>query len=161
MVEREHLRILVVFDSVSPNRNTEKVANTISETLKEKGFEVDCPSVNIIDQTKMKDYDCVLAGSPTMAWSATVPIKKLLDIDQKEFTGKLAAAFDTRVKSRFSGSAARGIQNTLEKLGFKIVMPSLVAYVEGSTRKNDFQLKQGEIEKAKKYAEDLARTLLP
>ena len=108
----------------------------------------------------MKNYECVLVGSPTMAWSATAPIKQLLEgFSANEFAGKYAAAFDTRVKSRLSGQAAKGIQERLEKLGFKIITPPLVAYVEGSTKKNDFTLKDGELEKAKKYAEDLAQAL--
>ena len=75
-----------------------------------------------------------------------------------EFSGKLAAAFDTQLQRIMSGNAAKGIEKKLEKLGFKMVMPSLVTYVEG---KNVYEmyLKEGELEKAKKYAEDLATAL--
>jgi hypothetical protein len=38
-------------------------------------------------------------------------------------------------------------------------MPSLVTYVEG--KMNEMQLKDGELEKAKKYAEDLVKALHP
>ena len=76
-----------------------------------------------------------------------------------EFSGKLASAFDTQVQSRISGNAANGIEKKLEKLGFKTIMPSLVTYVEG--KMNEMHLKEGELEKAKKYAEDLAKALHP
>jgi hypothetical protein len=51
------------------------------------------------------------------------------------------------------------IEKKLKKLSFKTVMPPLVTYVEGKI--NEMQLKKGELEKAKKYAEDLANKLQP
>lgn len=149
-----------MYDSVSLNKNTEKIANAVSEVLKEKNFDVSCQYIGSVDQDTLNDYECVLVGSPTMAWSATQPIKHFLEgFNANEFNGKLAAAFDTRVQSRLSGQATKGIQKRLEKLGFKIIASPLVAYVEGSTRKNDFMLKDGELEKAKKYSENLTNVL--
>jgi flavodoxin len=154
------LKILVVYDTGSVNRNTEKVAKAMSEVLKEKGFDVDCLYVMDVDPAGVKNYDCVLAGSPTQTFSATKPIMQFLDKFAKdEFSGKLAAAFDTQLQSRISGNAANGIEKKLEKLGFKTIMPSLVTYVEG--KMNEMHLKEGELEKAKKYAEDLAKALHP
>jgi hypothetical protein len=86
-------------------------------------------------------------------------MKFLDEFSEDEFSGKLGAAFDTQVQWRFSGSAAKGIEKKLKKLGFRIVMPPLVAYVEGKIE--NVQLKTGELEKAKKYAEDLAKNLQP
>ena len=154
------LKILVMYDSVSPGKNTEKVATAISEALREKSFDVSCLSVSSFDKSNLKNYDCILVGSPTMGWSATAPIKQLLkNFTDNEFSGKYAAAFDTRVKSRLSGQASKGIQERLEKLGFKIITPPLFAYVEGSTQKNNYTLKEGELDKVKKYADDLAQAL--
>jgi flavodoxin len=154
------LKILAAYDTASVNRNTEKVAKAMSEILKEKGFDVDCLHVKDVDPASVKNYDCVLAGSPTQAWRATGPIMQFLDRFAKdEFSGKLAAAFDTQIQSRISGNAAKRIQKKLEKLGFKMVMPSLVCYVEGKVE--EIHLKEGELEKAKKYAEDLAKVLRP
>jgi flavodoxin len=154
------LKILVVYDTASVNRNTEKVAKAMSEVLKERGFDVDCLHVKDVDPAGVKNYDCVLAGSPTQWHKATGPITQFLDRFAKdEFSGKLAAAFDTQIQVPLSGKAAKGIEKKLEKLGFKIVMPSLVSYVEG--KMNEIRLKDGELEKAKKYAEDLAKALHP
>ncbi len=155
------MRILIVYDSVSPQKNTEKIAVEIAKNLREKGLEVDCLNVNSVDKTSVKSYDGLLVGSPTMAFSATTPIKQFLDsYSADEFRGKFAAAFDTRVKLIFSGQAAKGIQQKLEKLGFKIVVAPLVAYVVGSNRKNDYVLKEGELDKARVYAEGLANALM-
>jgi hypothetical protein len=79
-----------------------------------------------------------------------------------EFSGKLAAAFDTQLQIPLSGNATKGIEKKLKKLGFKIVMPPLVTYVQGKKGvegKNEIQLNDGELEKAKKYAEDLVNKL--
>jgi len=152
------LKILVVYDTTSVKRNTERVAVALSEVLKAKGFDVDCLYVNDVDPANVKNYDCVLAGAPTQAFRATKPMMDFLDgFAKDEFSGKSAAAFDTQLQSRFSGNAAEGIQKKLEKLGFKIAMPPLVTYVEG--KMEEVHLKDGELEKAKKYAEDLAAKL--
>jgi flavodoxin len=157
-VEENCLRILIVYDTGSVNRNTEKVVKVMSEVLTEKGFDVDCLYVKDVDPADVKNYDCVLAGSPTQAFRATGPIMQFLDRFVKdEFSGKLAAAFDTQIQSRISGNAAKGIEKKLEKLGFKMVTPPLVTYVEGKI--NEIHLKEGELEKTKKYAEDLAKAL--
>ncbi len=152
------MKTLIVYDTGSANKNTEKVAKTMSEVLKEKGFDVDCQYVNDVDVANVKNYDCVLAGSPTQAFRATKPIMQFLDGFGKDgFSGKLAAAFDTQLQGRLYGNAAKGIEKKLEKLGFKIVMPPMVTYVEG--KMENIQLKSGELEKTKKYAEDLAKIL--
>jgi flavodoxin len=159
------LKVLVVYDTGSVNRNTEKVAIAISEVLKEKGFEVDCLYVKDVDPAGVKDYDCVLAGSPTQVLRATGPIMQFLDrFAKNEFSGKLAAAFDTQMQLPLSGNAAKGIEKKLRKLGFKTVMPSLATYVQSKKDvegKNEIRLKEGELEKAKKYAEDLVKALHP
>jgi flavodoxin len=152
------LKILVAYDTGSVNRNTERVAKALSEVLREKGFDVDCLYVKDVDPASVKNYDCVVAGSPTQWHKATGPIMQFLDrFGKDEFSGKLAAAFDTQLQMPLSGNAAKGIEKKLEKLGFKIVMPPLVTYVEGK----DIHLKERELEKAEKYAEDLANNLRP
>jgi len=152
------MKILVVYDTTSAQRNTEKVATATSEALKAKGFDVECLYVNNVDPATVKNYDCVLVGAPTQVFRATKPVMQFLDkFAKNEFTGKLGVAFDTQLQSRMSGNAAKGIEKKLEHLGFNIVMPALVTYVEG--KMEEIHLKEGELEKAKKYAEDLANKL--
>ena len=152
------MKILVVYHTASTQRNTEKIAQAIGEVLKTKGFQVDCLYVDDVDPANVKNYDSIIAGSPTHAFRATPSITQFLDkLGRDQLTGKPAAAFDTQLQTWWSGNAANGIQKKLENLGYKIIMPPLVAYVEGKTE--DVHLKDGEIEKAKKYAEDLASKL--
>jgi len=153
------LKILVVYDTSSTKRNTEKVAQAISEVLKAKGHNVDCMYVKDVDPANVKNYDCVLAGAPTQFLRATKPIMQFLDTLSKDaFSGKIGAAFDTQLQRVMSGNAARGIEKKLKKLGFKIIMPPLITYVEGSNV-YEMYLKEGELEKAKKYAKDVANKL--
>jgi flavorubredoxin len=110
----------------------------MSEVLKEKGFDVDCLYVKNVDHVSVKDYDLVLAGGPTQWMKATRPIMQFLEKFAKdEFSGKLAAAFDTQLQAPLSGNAAKGIEKKLKKLGFKIITPPLAIYVEG--KMNGFQ----------------------
>jgi flavodoxin len=152
------MKVLIIYDTVSPMRVTEKVAQTIDGVLKEMGIEVDSFFVKDIDATTVKNYDCLIAGAPTMAFRVSSEMKRLLDGLPKEgFSGKLAAAFDTQVQSRFSGSAAKGIEGKLKDLGFKLITAPLIAYVEGG--RNEWRLKEGELEKAKNWAKTLAEAL--
>jgi len=75
----------------------------------------------------------------------------------KEFSGKSAAAFDTQLQGRITGNAAKGIEKKLKSLGFGIIAPPLVAYVEG--KMNEMQLKGGELDKAKNWASEVAKAL--
>jgi menaquinone-dependent protoporphyrinogen IX oxidase len=152
------MKVLILYDTVSPLRVTAKVAETISEVLKEKGIEVDTLFIKDADQAAVKNYDCVIAGAPTMAFRASKGIMQFLDsFSDREFSRKLGAAFDTQLQSRMSGNAAEGIEKKLKKLGFQIVMPRLVTYVEG--KMNQMQLKEGELEKTKNWAQEATKTL--
>jgi len=157
------MKILVAYDTSSVMRNTEKVAKAMSEVLEEKGFEVDSLYVKDVEPASVRNYDCILAGSPTQWHKATKPIMQFLDkFTKDEFSGKSAAAFDTQIQVPLSGNAAKGIEKKLKKMGFKIVMPPLVTYIVSKKNvegKNEVHLKEGELEKAKKYAEDLANKL--
>ena len=154
------MKVLIVYDTVSPAKITATVAEIIGGVLKEKGFEVDSFFVHDIDKSVVKNYDCLLAGAPTMQFSATRGIIQFLDgLPNNEFSGKLAAAFDTQVQSWISGSAVKGIEGKLKGLGFRLVTSPLVAYVEGKLGKNEWHLKEGELEKAKNWAQEVAQTL--
>lgn len=152
------MKVLVVYDTVSPMKLTAKVAETIGGVLRDKGIQVDSFYVKDVDKALVKNYDCLVAGSPTMYFRATSGIKQFLNSFQdKEFCGKLAAAFDTQLQTWYSGNAAKGIEKKLNKLGFKIVSPPLIAYVEGKT--NQMHLKDGELQKAENWAQNIAEAL--
>jgi flavodoxin len=151
---------MIVYESVSPSQVTASIAETIRGVLREKGVEVDSYSVTDADKAVVKDYDCLLAGAPTMAFRASPGIMRFLNgLPREGFSGKLAAAFDTQAKSRLSGSAAKGIEGKLKGLGFKLIAAPLVAYVEGAGQ-GAWRLKEGEREKAEKWAQEVAEALL-
>ena len=156
----ERMKVLIVYDSVSPAKATASIAEIIGGVLKEKGLAVDSFFVNNADKVAVKEYDCLLAGAPTMQFRATPAITRFLDgLPSAECSGKLAAAFDTQVKSRFSGSAVKGIESKLKNSGFKLVAEPLVAYVDGKLRQNEWRFREGEPEKAKTWALELAKAL--
>jgi flavodoxin len=155
------MKVLIVYESVSPMKLTAKIAKTIGEVLKEKGIEIDSFHVADVNKIKLENYNCLLVGGPTMKFRATKKIRDFVDgLSSADSLGRLAAAFDTQVKSRLSGNAAKGIENKLKNLGFKIVMDPLIAYVDGKLTQNEWYLKEGEIEKAKKWGQAFAEALL-
>ena len=153
------MKVLIVYDTVSPMKITAKVAETIREALKEKAIEVESFFVNDVDQAAVKNYDCLIVGAPTMYFRASSGIMQFLNgLSNIDFSGQLAAAFDTQIQSRLSGSAAKGIENKLKKLGFEMITSPLIAYVEGKI--NQMQLKDGELEKTKNWAQEVAQAFL-
>jgi flavorubredoxin len=153
------MKVLVVYDTFSASRMTEKVAQTIGETLKEGGIEVDLFYVKDADKSIVVNYDCLIAGAPTMAFRISKEMAHFLDgLPSNGFSGKQAAAFDTQIQMMVSGNAAKGIQKKLEGLGFAIVNPPLVVYVENKV-KDEWQFKTGELEKAKNWAQEVARAV--
>jgi hypothetical protein len=72
----------------------------------------------------------------------------------------LGAAFDTQLQMRFSGSAAKGIEGKLKGLGFRLVAVPLMALVEGDSRRNEWHLLDGELEKTRRWAEEVGEALI-
>lgn len=159
MVRCGRMKFLIVYDSVSPMKLTAKIAEIIGTTLKEKGLEVDSFFVLDSPVTKMKDYGCVIVGGPTMAFRMSKGASQFLDqLPAKELSGMLAAAFDTGIHAYgMSGSAAKGIDGRLKKLGFKMIAAPLESHIEGKT--NQLRLKEGEVEKVKNWAQEVAKVL--
>ena len=154
------VKVLIVYESVSLSQVTASVAETIRGVLTEKGVKVDSFPVADASKAMVKNYDCLLVGAPTMAFRAPQGIMKFLNsLPSEGISGKAAAAFDTQSKSRLSGNAAKGIEGKLKSLGFTIVAPHLIAYIEGAG-KGQWRLKEGEHEKSEKWAQDVAAVLL-
>ena len=152
------MKVLVVYDTVSEAKVTSKVAEAVVEGLKIKGLTVDSFFVEEAGKVKAQDYDCLIVGAPTMAWRPSKRMKAYLaGLKGGSFSGKKAASFDTQMKSSFSGDATKHIDKTLQSLGFAVQSPSLLAYVVSEEKK--YKLKEGELEKAKAWAGDLAGKL--
>ena len=155
------IKTLIVYDTVSPFRVTETIAVTVGQMLKEDGIKTDTIFVADVGGELLKNFDCLLVGAPTIAFRASKGIIKFLDgLKGSSYGAKPAAAFDTQMQSRLSGSAVNGIEGKLRSLGFKLETAPLVTYVKRGTGRNEWQLKEGELEKAKKWAHDVGQSLL-
>jgi len=72
---------------------TEKVAETIVKALKEKDVAVDSFFVKDVEGAIVKDYDCLIVGAPTMAFRASVDMRKFLEFVKGRFFWKVSSCF--------------------------------------------------------------------
>jgi flavodoxin len=152
------MKFVIVYDSVSKTRVTEKVAVMIQDALKEKGIEAEALQVNHASGIKIEDFDCLIVGSPTMGWKPTKETMSFLDgLKGKVTPSKYAASFDTQMKSFMSGNANKAMGQKLTEVGFRIAQPPLLAYVHGG--KDKYQLRDGEPEKVKEWAKGISDTV--
>jgi len=152
------MKTLVVYDSISPAKLTARVADTIAGAMKDKGMEVISVPIEDVKHINVEEYDCLIVGSPTMAWKPTKATMSFLNgLASKAFSGKSAAAFDTQVQLIISGNATKMMEAKLKKLGFGLVSPPLMAYV--IDKKDGYQMKEGELERAKMWAQELTSSL--
>ena len=145
---------IVVFDT--SYGNTKAIAETISETLKESGIEVDTFYVKDVKKLSAEDYDFLVLGSPTKFGTMSFTAKGFLGkVKSKEWMNKPFAAFDTENPEnieRKEGSAAEKIAEKLREKQMNQMLPVLKAVVLGMKG----PLQEGEIERAKEYARELA-----
>ncbi len=157
------MKALVAYDSVSPGRCTEKVAQAVRDALVAKGIETVTFTVKGVDLPTLGSYDCLIVGSPIYGWRPTPSVKEFLDTLSQPPAGRNAATFDTRVKSFFSGDAAGKMGKRLGGLGYRLVAPALSVYVRAARAsaegERSYELVEGELEKARAWAEKLADSL--
>ncbi len=139
---------LIIYDSTYGN--TKIIAESIAETLGAK-----CISVNDFRDTDMR-YDLIIVGCPINAWRPTPGIAAFLkSLAPSQLKGINAAAFDTRVKSIFSGNAAKRIAKALQDSGANLIVPPMGFYVEG----NKGPLLENEVERAVSWAKTIKSKL--
>jgi menaquinone-dependent protoporphyrinogen IX oxidase len=148
---------IVIFDT--SHGNTKTIAETISETLKESGITVDTFYVKDVKKLSAKEYDFLVLGSPTKFWTMSLTVRCFLGkVKSKEWTNKPFAAFDTEDSENIEkerGSAAEKIAEKLKKKHMNQLLPVLKAVVLGWKG----PLQEGEIERTKEYARELAAKL--
>jgi flavorubredoxin len=152
------MRVLMVYDTVSEAKVTGKVADAVATAMKDAGVPVEAHFVEDAGKVNVKDFDCLIVGAPTMAWRPSKRMKDFLaGLESDDFSGKVAATFDTQMKSSISGNATKHMEKSLTDLGFRIVSPALIAYVESEEKL--YKLRNGEMDKAKAWGKDLAKAL--
>jgi len=108
--------------------NTERIAKSLEIGPKEAAGIKDVVCINardiVSDIDSLKEYDIICIGAPTEGFSAPKPIKEFLaKLKGVNLDGKYGFAFDTKVSSRLSGSAAKFIEKELKSQGLQIVSP--------------------------------------
>jgi len=153
---------IVVYDT--SYGNTKKIAETITETLKETGIGVDLFYVKDVKKLNAKDYDFFVIGSPTKFGTMSFTIKFFLGkVKSEEWINKPFATFDTEnpeniERSRIENkewSAAEKIAQKLKEKQMTQLLPVLKALVLDQKG----PLVEGEVERTKDYAKELATKL--
>ena len=143
------MKTLIVYDSV--HGNTEKLAEAISDTI---SGEVKLLQAIQANPFEFKSVDLLIIGSPTLAGKPTPAIQALLKEVPAGLNNASAAAFDTRLSTkwvRIFGYAANKMAASLKRSGWKIIFPPNGFFVEG---KNG-PLKEGELERAMEWAKEI------
>jgi flavodoxin len=117
--------------------NTERIAKSLEIGLKKASDIEDVLCSNVRDivlsatDNSLKEYDITCIGAPTEGFSAPKPIKEFLGKLKKRvnLTGKYGFAYDTKVDSKLSGSAAKFIEKELKNQGLQIIAPRESAIV--------------------------------
>ena len=163
-------RALVVFESMFGNTRT--IAEAVAEGLSAR-FTTDLVEVSVAPNRIPNDVSLVVVGGPTHAFGLTRPrtredaatqtdgplvspaggLREWLEAVEVLPSSHAAAAFDTRIeKPRLPGSAARGAEKRLRRLGFRVVAAAESFYVIGTKG----PLMPGEVERARRWAEQVA-----
>jgi len=148
------MRGIVVYDT--SYGNTKTIAETIAETLKESGIEVDLFYMKDVKKLSAKDYNFLVVGSPTRFGTMSFAIRGFLGkVKSEEWLNKPFAAFDTENPENIEKkeySAAEKIAAKLKDKKMNQLLPVLKALVFGQKG----PLKEGEIDRTKDYARELA-----
>jgi flavodoxin len=127
---------------------TERVARSLEKGLAEANFATSCYEVGRVTLESLKGYDLVCVGGPTEVFGATKTIKEFLQSARgANLAGKFGFAFDTKLDSHFSGSAAKYIEHALDDIGIRVIAHRESAVVTTRREKGQITgatLKEGE-----------------
>jgi len=148
---------MVVYDT--KYGNTKKVAETIADTLKQSGVDVDLFFVKDVKRFDAKDYQFLVLGSPTRFGTMSMTMKFFIGkLRDEDWGNKPFAAFDTENPENLEKSewsAAEKIAERLKEKRMNQLLPVLKALV--------FEMKgplnEGEIERIQDYAKQFAAKL--
>ncbi len=137
--------------------NTEKIARSLTSGLDKAGMKTTCLSTTSVQPDSLRNFDLIAIGAPTQAFSAARPMKEFIErLRQVEgLSGKYFFAFDTKLPSHFSGSAAKYIESQLERMGLRVAFPRSSAIGRGG----EFKLDEGEEQRFERIGLDLGTQL--
>ncbi len=146
------MKTLIVYDSVYGN--TEKIAKAMAEAIAPSG-EAKAMRVGEANPSELESFDLLIVGSPTHAGRPTPAVQDFLNkVTQQSLKDVKAAAFDTRVASKFAkifGYASGRIANNLKKKGGVLIASPEGFFVTG----REGPLKEGELERSAAWAKGI------
>jgi flavodoxin len=145
------MKALVIYDTTFGN--TQKVAETVAETL---GKGAKAMRVSALNPKDLAGLDLLVVGSPILGWRPSEKTQAFLaGLHPGQLKGVKSAAFDTRISLFIHGDAAGKISAALAAAGAQIVAAPMGFTVKGS----EGPLKDGELEKAAKWAGEIAASI--
>ena len=146
------MQALIVYDSLYGN--TEQIARAIASGLTAMG-EVRVARVSDVSPSEIPGAKLVIIGSPTQGGRPTKAMQEFIaGIPGDALKGAKVAAFDTRISTKLVGVfgyAAGRIGGNLNKKGGTLVESPEGFFVKSTKG----PLKDGELERAAKWAESL------
>jgi flavorubredoxin len=151
----------VIFDT--RYGNTEKAAESFATGLRAAGIETTCLNAREVVNESLKQCDLICVGAPTEAFSAYKPMKEFLGrLGGTDLSGRYGFAFDTKLASRFSGSAAKYIEKELESFGLKAIAQresAIVHSLKGRAATAGAALNEGEEARFEMIGEQVGKAL--
>jgi flavodoxin len=153
------MKALIIYDSMYGN--TEKIAQAIGDGLT---GEVKVVHIGEANPSELKTYDLLVLGSPVHGGRATPALDTFIkQLPANFLEGISVAAFDTRFESEDQGIGLRLLMSVIHYAAPRIAKALekkggiLVAEPEGFIVENkEGPLKQGELERASKWATQLS-----
>jgi flavorubredoxin len=128
------MNAIVLYDTLFGN--TEKIAFRIAKGLQSAGTAAEAINIKGAGVDTLERYDLLVLGAPTQYFTASKPLKGFLArLEGVNLKGKQGFAFDTKLDSRLSGSAAKFIEKKLIEKGLEIIRPRASAIVTGQNAK--------------------------
>ena len=143
------MNTLVVYDS--HYRNTERIAQTIADTLRAFG-QAQAVHVAQTHQVSFQELDLLILGCPTQGFRPTPAMQSFLGtVPFQSLSGLTVACFDTRFHGRlWKSSAAPRMARQLRAIGVEPIVPPESFFVKAM--KKEGPLLAGEVERAATWA---------
>jgi menaquinone-dependent protoporphyrinogen IX oxidase len=146
---------IIIYDTTYGN--TRKIAEAISETLKESGMEIDTYYVKDVKHFSARDYDFLILGSPTRFGTMSFTLKSFISrVKSEEWMDRPFGAFDTEMSANIEKHESHAAEKIAEKLKDKQMIQLLPVLRAVVTDNMHCTLKEGEIERAKDFARNIA-----
>ena len=149
---------IVVYDTSYVNTN--RIAETIAETLKESGIEVDLFYIKNVKKLSGNNYNFLVLGSSTKFGTMSLAIRFFLgEVRSEEWMNKRFTAFDTENPENVEKARIENKEwSTAEKIAQKLrdkLMKQLLPVLKALDLSQNGPLVEGEVDLTKAYAREL------